>query len=158
MPVYKRIIESTPKVSPGSIENVSSTARITDLNLRYDAGVRTMTFYGIVHTQHNPSGYSVQISFKNVKQNDGLTEVEVLQGFYPKPTLSKHEIMVRCSCPSYRFRFDQANRMHKAGTGSRFPIYHRLTDRKPNNPKNLTGFCKHIIEFTDYLQKQGFIH
>ena len=48
MPVYKRIIESTPKVSPGSIENVSSTARITDLNLRYDVGVRTMTFYGML--------------------------------------------------------------------------------------------------------------
>lgn len=158
MPVYKNIYKSTPKVSPGSIDNVSNLARITDLNLRYDAGVRTMIFYGTVHTTHNPIGYNVQITFKNVKRDDGLTEEEIIQGFQPKPTLSKHEMQVRCSCASYRFRFDQANRSNGVGTGAKFPIYHRLTNRKPNNPKNLMGFCKHVIEFVDYLQKQGFIH
>lgn len=158
MPVWGKLARNTPKVSPGSINNANQSARIRNLDLRYDKGVRTITFYGEVSSSHKPSSYSVMISFKGVLENDGLSDEEILQGYQPKPSLSRHEVLIRCSCPSYRFRFDKANRMNRAGTGARFPAYHRLTARKPNNPHNLPGFCKHALEFIEYLQRQGFIY
>ena len=33
-----------------------------------------------------------------------------------------------------------------------------LVEPPLNNPYNLPGMCSHLIEFIDYLQKQGFIH
>ena len=82
----------------------------------------------------------------------GQTKCKVI-----KVCLNENEVMMRCSCPSYRFRFDEANRRHQAGTGARFGIYHRKSDREPNNPNNIPGACKHIIEFITYLQDRGFI-
>ena len=85
------------------------------------------------------------------------TEEEIQQGYMPKPSISENNVMMRCSCPSYRFRFDDANRRNGAGTGARFGIYHRKTDRAPNNPSHIPGACKHLIEFLDYLQSNGFL-
>jgi len=158
MPVYRALYKGTKNVAPKSINNLTQSARINHLDLRYDEGVSTITFYADVSSSSKPSSYSCIVSFKGVKRTDGLTEEEIIKGFQPKPSLSKHEILVRCSCPNYRFRFDKANRTAGAGTGARFPNYHRKTDRAPNNPYNLPGMCSHLIEFIDYLQKQGFIH
>lgn len=158
MPVWRTLAINTPKVSPGSINNASQDARISHLDLRYDAGVQTLTFYGEVRSAHSYSSHSVILTFKKVKKTDGLTQEEIEKGFKPKPSIAKHEVMMRCSCPSYRFRFDKANRSHGVGTGARFGIYRRRTNRKPNNPRNLPGFCKHALEFLEYLQQQGFVH
>lgn len=157
MPVWKQLAQSTPKVSPGAVSNSSKT-NISNFNLQYDSKKKIITYYGSVASSSMPGGYNVIISFLNVGPEDGLTDDEILQGFKPKPSLANNEVQVRCSCPAYRFRFDQANRSHGAGTGKKFPNYHRKTDRAPNNPNNLPGFCKHLLEFVEYLQRQGFIH
>lgn len=158
MPIWRRILQGTKKVSPAVQRNVSNIARISNLDLRYDEGVKTLTFYANVKSSTFNTFYSVIITFKGVERTDGLTEDEINKGFQPKPTLSKNEIMIRCSCNNYRFRFDQANRKNKVGTGARFPIYRRKTNRKSYNPRMIAGTCKHVIELLDYLQKNGFIH
>lgn len=158
MPIWRALARGTPKVSPGTIDNIVGNTRIYHLDLRYDEGVQTLTFYGEIRSSKHPTGYSMQIMFKGVTKTQGLTDEEIAQGYQPKPSLSKNEILVRCSCPSYRFRFDKANRSEGAGAGARFPNYHRLTNRKPNNPRNIIGGCKHTFMFIDYLQRQGFIY
>lgn len=158
MPVWRTLAQGTPKVSPGTIDNISQIAHVYRLNLNYNKFAKTLTFYGEVKSAKKISAYTVIIMFKGVTETLGLTEEEIFQGYQPKPSLGKNDILVRCSCPSYRFRFDKANRLARAGTGARFGIYHRKTDRKPNNPYDIPGACKHIFEFISYLQQQGFIH
>lgn len=157
MAIYRAVLRSTPKVSPKTPTSVLVNAKVEDLDLQYYAGTRTLTFYGKVRSHTEFGTYNVMLTFKNVRPEDGLTDEEIRQGFKPKPTLGENEIMGRCSCPNYRFRFDKANRLHGVGTGARFPFYVRKTNRKPNNPKNLMGFCAHLMEFINYLQKNGFI-
>ena len=159
MVLYSNLQKGAGKVSPGSVNNVSQAVRMKVNDVKYFAGTKTETFYGEVGSSSKASSYSVLITFKGIDSpNEGLTEDEIAMGFQPKPSLSKHEIQVRCSCPSYRFRFDQANRMAKAGTGAKFGVYHRISDRKPNNPDHIPGACKHIQEFIEYLLDNGFIH
>lgn len=155
MPVWRAAARGTPKVTP----NMStSIGKVSNLDLRYDEGVSTLTFYGEVRSASRPVGYSVMLTFKGVKPTDGLNDDEIQQGYKPKPSLAKNEVLMRCSCPNYRFRFDKSNRSHSMGTGARFGVYHRKTDRKPNNPLNLPGFCSHCLAFVEYLQQQGFIY
>ena len=158
MPIWRRILQGTKKVSPAVIPNVSNLANIQGLDLRYDEGMRTLTFYANVQSSSIRGYYSVQITFKNVDRLQGLSEEEIEQGYQPKPSLSENEVMIRCSCNNYRFRFDQANRKNKVGTGARFPLYRRKTNRKPYNPRMIAGTCKHVIELLDYLQKNKFIY
>ena len=157
MPIYKAVVRSTPKVSPNTPKSVLTNAKVKLKDVIYQRGVRTLTFIGSVRSNTQFGEYNVMITFKNVKPEDGLTNEEIAQGFKPKPTLGRNEIMGRCGCPNYRFRFDKANRMHGVGTGSRFGFYRRKTNRKPNNPRELMGFCAHLMEFVNFLQKQGFV-
>lgn len=157
MAIYRAVLRSTPKVSPKTPHSVQAGAKVDNLDVQYYAGTRTLTFYGTVRSHNQFGTYNVMLTFKNVREHDGLTEEEIMQGFKPKPTLGDNEIMGRCGCPNYRFRFDKANRMHGVGTGARFGFYRRRTNRKPYNPKNLIGFCAHLMEFVNYLQENGFV-
>lgn len=157
MPIWRKLLSGVKKVTPSTLGNIESMPNIKGLQLDYQEGVKTMTYYAYVHSSTYGIWYSVQITFKNVERLDGLNEDEIMQGYQPRPSLIDNEIQVRCSCNSYRFRFDQANRRVKAGTGARFPMYVRRSNRKPNNPRMIPGACKHVIELLDYLQKNNFI-
>ena len=157
MPVWKEVVQGARQVSPGTIDNVNSLARINNLDLQYDEHKQELSFYGMIHSSSQPTSYSMIITFYDVDKVQGLTEEEIQQGYQPKPSLDKNRVALRCSCPSYRFRFDEANRQHNAGTGAGFGAYHRKTDRAPNNPNHIPGACKHLIEFITYLQDRGFL-
>ena len=157
MAIYRAVLRSTPKVAPKTPTVVDASATVSDLDVQYFAGTRTLTFYGSVRSHAKFGTYNVQVTFKDVKPHDGLTEEEIHQGFKPKPTLGDNEIQFRCGCPNYRFRFDKANRMHGVGTGARFGFYRRKSNRRPYNPRNLIGACAHCQEFVDYLVRQGFV-
>lgn len=153
---WNELLKNVPKVTPNY--NFSTSAKVHGLDVNYQLGVKTITFTGEINSFHGGGSYSIIVSFSKVEPTDGLTEEEIAQGYMPKPSLAKNDVHVRCSCPSYRFRFDKANRANRASMGKNFGNYHRLTNRAPNNPHDLPGFCYHIIEFVDYLQSQGFVH
>lgn len=158
MPVYKKLLEGTRKVSPGTIHNYSTLAKCSVKEVIYDPDSKIIRFTGTVVSSTRRGKYNCIVEFLNIEPLEGLTDEEIQQGFNPKPNLADDEIRCRCNCTSYRFRADYANRRAGAGTGSRFPTWHRLTDRKSNNPDNTPCFCKHVMEFVNYLQKQGFVH
>ena len=66
--------------------------------------------------------------------------------------------MVSCTCDSYRFRFNEANKGMRVGLNVKFPPYITRTSRAPNNPQQRPGMCKHIMEAMNYLNKQGFLN
>jgi hypothetical protein len=155
---YEDLVKNTPKVSKGTTNNVDQSARVRLNDIVLQKGVRTETFYLEVGSSSKGSSYGVMIMFKGIDDHQGLSEEEIAMGLKPKPSLSKNDIAVRCNCPSYRFRFDYANRGAKAATGAKFPAYHKLTNRAPNNPDNIPGVCKHIMEAMDYLISNGFVN
>ena len=157
MPVWKTLRSNMPKVTPSSPNAIDLGAPVKNLNLRYMRSVKTMTFTGTVRSHEKITSYNIILTFLRVNEHENLTEEEISQGFQPKPSLADNELQVRCTCPSYRFRFDRANRDHRAGTGARFPMYVRKTNRYPNNPRNLPSFCPHVQEFINYLLERGFI-
>lgn len=152
---WNELLRNTPKVTPNY--NFGATNKVFNLDVKYQAGIKAITFYGSIRSAHSSEVYHMQVSFSRIDTTEGLTDNEILEGYLPKPSLAKHDIQVRCDCASYRFRFDEANHENRASLG-KFGIYHRKTNRKPNNPRNLPGICYHLIEFVDYLQSQGFIH
>lgn len=152
------MVNGTKVVAPSTIKNVSQVQHIRDLKPNYSVGTKTLTFYAEVASQSKNSSYTTIVSFLNVDPTEGLIEEEIAQGFLPKPSLSEHDIQVRCSCSSYRFRHYAANKSHGAATGRGFPAYIRKTNRAPNNPDDISSVCKHLIELVDYLVKTNFIY
>ena len=152
---WNDLLRNVNQVTPN--RRLGSTNKPKNLDVKYQLGTKVLTFTGEMPSSKGTHGYSIQVNFLRIEPTDGLTDEEILQGYMPKPTLAKDDLQVRCSCPSYRFRFDTANRENRA-TLARFGAYQRKTDRAPNNPHDLPGLCYHLIEFMDYLQSQGFVH
>lgn len=152
---WNELLSNVAKVTPNY--NFGASSNISDLDVNYDIKKQTIIFSGSVRSAKSGHKYAVRVSFNKIGPTDGLTEDEIMEGYMPKPSLAKDDIKVSCSCPSYMFRFNKADRASKAGLGRGF-VYHRKTDRAPNNPHDLPGVCYHLIEFVDYLHSQGFVH
>lgn len=152
---WNELLRNVPKVTPNY--NFGASSNISDLDVNYDIKKQIIIFTGSVRSAKSGYKYSVKVEFVKIGPTDGLTEDEIMQGYMPKPTLAENDIKVSCNCPSYLFRFDKADRANHTGLGRSF-IYHRKTNRAPNNPHDLPGICYHLIEFVDYLHSQGFIH
>ena len=76
----------------------------------------------------------------------------------------ERDVLVRCTCPAFRFWFAEANRRHHVLYGMHFKQYvpvpsHLLTRprRAPLNPGNVPGVCKHIILLMKSLQREGVV-
>lgn len=157
MPVYGALRRSTPLVTPSIDQKIDSSAPCHVKDVQYDEVNKVITFYGTVNSSSAPRRYEVEIVFTRVEKTENLTIDEINEGFKPKPSLLEHEILVRCNCDSYWSRFYKANHFNSVSTGASFRIGRNRSGRKPYNPRNISGFCKHIIQFVTYLQEQGFV-
>lgn len=157
MPVYKTLRKTTSIVTPSINNTIDDTAPCHVEDIEYDENSGLLQFYGTVNSSSKPRRYDIQIAFKNVEKTENLTIDEIREGFKPKPNLLDHEILMRCDCDAYWSRFYKANYFSSATIGNSFPRGHNRSNRKPYNPKNIPGCCKHIIQFVTYLQNQGFV-
>lgn len=74
----------------------------------------------------------------------------------------KHPVMVRCSCLDFFFRWGYPDARKSALTGKDNFRYTRKTPAPPvgrpyQNPKNLPGFCKHVVGLWELLQKRRLL-
>lgn len=151
---YKELLNSTRKVSPISLQE-AGTRKTFDLDLSYDERHQIMTFTGKI--QGSRGYYEWQLDFMNVGKEDNLSILEIREGRFPKPSLSRNEIKVFCSCDSFRFTFSEPNRLRNAKTGPSFPGFVRKTNRVSRNPNQQPGLCKHLITVVEELVNEGFI-
>jgi len=131
----------------------------------YYAGTRIIRFIAHVASDRHapwksyiyrkPSEYSVEIDFKGVGETDGLNQMEIRQHHLPRPSLSKNDIMIRCTCLNYNFRVDFANRRVRAAAGARPPRYRSRSGEHLND--DTPTICKHAISYVNWLLNNGFI-
>lgn len=157
MPVYRALRRSTPLVTPNVDQNIDDFAACHVVDVEYDEQAELLKFFGTVNSSSKPKRYEVEVAFSKVGKTENLTIEEIEKGFKPKPNLLDHEITVRCNCDSYWSRFYKANHFNSVTTGAPFRRGRNRSGRKPYNPNNIPGICKHLIQFISYLQEQGFI-
>lgn len=157
MPVYRALRKSTPLVTPNVDQNIDDFAACHVTNIEYDEQSGLLQFFGTVNSSSKPRKYDVEVAFSKVEKTENLTIEEIEEGFKPKPNLLEHEIAVRCNCDSYWSRFYKANHFNSATIGAPFRKGRNRSGRKPYNPNNIPGVCKHLIQFISYLQEQGFV-
>lgn len=169
---YPDLIYGMHKMTPGTTSNPSFSTpefRVWQLDEPiYYAGVRIIRFIARVHSDHidtkkgsnstyrRPQYYNVEIDFKDVEPTTGLTPPEIEQRKIPRPSLANNDILVRCNCINNRFRVDFANRRVGAATGSRPPVYHRITDR-PHLNDDTPMICKHAVSYVKWLLQNNYI-
>lgn len=171
---YADLLRGMRSITRTSYKNSHPRSRIPQFTVWqpdkpiYYAGTKLMRFIARVDSDTiptkkgsgssyiRPSQYNVEIDFKGVEPETGLTLYEIRQRHLPRPSLANNDIMVRCNCINNRFRVDFANRRVKAAAGTRPPVYHRLTNG-PHLNDNTPMICKHAVAYIKWLLRYNFI-
>lgn len=118
----------------------------------------TMPFHQATIVFHN-------MEFVLQKDPDHPVTVELEPGrivYMNKPSVSKNQCKVRCTCAWYYFASWFANKKRQVFAGTDMPKYVRKTPPPPYgrayvNPGMIPNICKHTTAFAVYLQQKKVI-
>lgn len=108
--------------------------------------------------------YSPMILFKNVVYRDGpgdgivklrvsVNETRYLEQLTP----DNHNILLRCDCPDFFWRFNYYDHLDKSLYGRKRAAYESKGVGLPANPKEMPGCCKHLMKMLYTLQERGLV-
>ncbi len=99
-----------------------------------------------VVTEEQPNTTHFAINYRGVKL------------WATKPTMSRNNVLVRCTCPDFYFTFAWWNMESGTLFGPRPRAYvSKRSGRAPRNPKRSPGMCKHIFSSAKGLAEAGVL-
>ncbi len=146
---FSDLVDGSEVLQPGVFNRaVIEDYDITDLKVVDMFGVRTKI---------------VSANFRS--SNDSYKVVVQVNGVIPLVAITEDNHMtVRCSCPSFRFWFGNANRERHVLFGNKMKRYDPVPDhlrqrakQPPKNPGHIPGVCKHIIGLVKVMKREGIV-
>jgi len=122
-------------------------------------GLKTLFVKGLA--QNEGREYTSLILIKNVVYNSNpdvkLVASDGLLYEFKKPSLTKNEVLIRCNCSDFRWRFSYYNHLDRSLFG-RKPKKYESKGGPPANPLQLEGMCKHLMKLVQALVDSGVIN
>jgi len=152
------LYDSTVKAFPRTTMRQHATQPIVIKNLHWTPfqGMKTLFVKGLA--QNEGREYSPIILFKGVNYKAGGVKLAANDGkeyeFAPI-SLDETDVVVRCSCPDFSWRFNFYNHLDKSLYGRKRTKYESKGLRTPANPLELPGMCKHCIKLVEVLRQSG---
>lgn len=151
--LYKNIEKGFPETKYR--QHATHPIKIMEVNWIPFLGVKTLYIKAIAENETRQ--YSPMILFKRVNftlNEDRKTSTITSNGkkyFFEKLSLENNDILVRCNCGDFRYRFSYYNKLDRSLYGKVAPKYESQGLRGPINPQEVSGFCKHCIKLFEVL-------
>jgi hypothetical protein len=120
-------------------------------------GVKTLFIKATIRNEDKK--YESVMLFKNVKymekQGKNILPVIASDGkkvFIEQISSEKNDVLVRCSCPDFQYRFNYYNSLDKSLFGKKRKKYEGQNLWKANS-KELPGTCKHLIKMAKIMKE-----
>jgi hypothetical protein len=151
--LYKSAVKAFPKTTMRQY----ATHPIVIRELRWIPFVGVKTLFLKSLAQNEEREYGPCILFKGV--NYGGKQVKIiasdgLQYNFDKLSLENTDILLRCNCPDFYWRFNYYNHLDKSLYGSKRRKY-ESEGGLPANPLQLPGMCKHLMKMTEVVANAG---
>lgn len=112
----------------------------------------------------NGNTYQPIILFQGVEFQDEDTPENVTftgtdgQEYHILPIqLRTTNVKVRCTCLDFRWRFSVQDQKADALYGEGPGLYQKVSNRPPNNPRNVPGICKHLMKLVVELRNSHLV-
>lgn len=118
-------------------------------------GMKTLFIKG--HARNEDKHYNTLLLFKNVdysKNDIRITGSDGLIHELGKLSLENTDILVRCNCADFNWRFNFYNHTDKSLYGRKRAKYEGSIG-PPANPSHLPGMCKHLMKTVYVLRDSG---
>jgi hypothetical protein len=123
-------------------------------------GLNTLFIRGLAQNENRE--YDCIILFKKVNykiQEGARNAIKVIDStgtpFIMQKLSENQDVLVRCSCPDFRWRFNYYDHLDHSLYGRKAAAYRSKGQRGPANPMELPGICKHVMKMTTALADAG---
>jgi len=159
------LYQSTVEAFPNTTKRQYATDPIKIVKLEWTPflGVKTLFIKG--HATNEGSFYMPMVLFKavNYKEKIGKDVVELHthkgeQVFLEKLNFFDNDVLLRCNCADFNWRFTHWNSVNKSLYGRDRKKYEAKHFPGSANPKELPGMCKHLIKTIKVLRESGIFN
>lgn len=108
-------------------------------------GVKTLFIGGEIRNEQRH--YKTIIVFKEINYNKNDIYIKANDGKvykFGKISLEHNDVLLRCNCPDFNWRFNYYNHLDKSLFGTKRAKY-ESNGGVMANPKELPGMCKHLM-------------
>jgi len=157
--LYKSTVNAFPSTTKR--QHAIDTIEISDLTWIPYKGVRTLFVKGLAQNENKE--YKTIVLFKNVKYHENkmpsLVSISTDAGhvFMERMQLEKNDILLRCTCPDFKWRFNYFDHVDKSLYGRKRAKYEAKFNPGSANPQEMPGMCKHLIKMMKTLIESGLI-
>ncbi len=122
-------------------------------------GMKTLFIKAEVRNENRH--YNPMILLKKVDYNGSGVKIiasddRKLYSFHPL-SLENTDVLVRCNCSDFRYRFAYYNKLDRSLYGSPPAKYIANGMGPPANPLELEGMCKHLMKTMQVLRDSGIL-
>jgi hypothetical protein len=153
--LYNSTIRAFPKTTRR--QHAIDPIEILELNWTPYVGLKSLFVKASVRneTRH----YNPMLLFKDIRYGSGLrlTANDGKTYLLERLSAAKNEILVRCECKDFAFRFNYYDYLDKSLYGRKRKKYESLGIGPPANPLELPGMCKHLIKMAIVLKEIGIL-
>jgi hypothetical protein len=160
--LYLSAVEAFPKTT----KRQYATHEIKVVNVQWIPFVGMKTLFVKGRALHEEREYSPSIVFKKVQYaEDRSPRMVVLKAsdgktyFLERLAMDDTDVLVRCSCGDFKWRFSWYNHLDHSLQGSKPKKYTPVpgSNRPPANPTESFGICKHIMKLAKVLSESTIL-
>lgn len=158
--LYHSALKAFPNTSKR--QNSTNTIKIENLTWIPFQGVKTLFIKGLA-TNEGRKNESI-IVFKDVKYQlkEGKNIVQIIGShgkkfFVEKLSAETNDVLIRCSCKDFAYRFNYYNHLDKSLFGRKRAKYEGK-ELWEANPLKLPGMCKHLIKMVKILHEAKLLN
>lgn len=154
--LYQSTVDAFPKTTKR--QHSIDMIKIIEMSYTPYIGMRTLFVKGMAKNIDNQKEYDSIILFKDVKYSNRKKEniAELIASDNQKYLIERidpsvNEVLVRCSCPDFYWRFNYYNSLDKSLYGRKRKKYESKTARIANI-NEAEGMCKHLIKLVKAIR------
>jgi hypothetical protein len=152
--LYTSAVQAFPRTTLR--QHATQPVRITNIHWTPYLGMRTLFVRGLAQSEGKE--YNPIILFKGVNYKVEEVIIAASNGKeygFQKLSPIDTEVLVRCNCPDFRWRF--AWYLGEDLYGSKPKKYTPIegSNRPPANPLEMPGICKHVMSLSHALSEAG---
>jgi hypothetical protein len=154
--LYKSTVNAFPKTTKR--QNSIDLIKIIEMNFTPYLGVKTLFVKGLAKNIDNQKEYTTLAVFKGINYlaKETRNSVKLIASNEKKYILETikpdvNEVLVRCDCPDFYWRFNYYNSIDKSLYGRKRRKYESSNSGIVANEKKAPGMCKHLIKMIKAL-------
>jgi hypothetical protein len=158
--LYKNTVEAFPKTTKRQFS--THTVVVERVDWVPFLGLRTLFIKSLIKNEGKK--YDCLMLFKNIvyKEEEGKKSVKIKMStgkeyFVEQIDSEKNDVLVRCNCQDFYWRFVHYNKEDKSLYGRDRRKYEALTRPNTANPMEMAGMCKHLIKMAKIIKETNLL-